>query len=229
MASVTTTPPTVSPLPLVSGRPSWLRRHPFVAYLARRIALYLVTLWGAFTVSFFFFHLIPGDPIQAFITSLQQNYVYNVTAGTAVVDHYKQVFGLQGNIFQQYVHYLYQVFIQHDLGPALLDYPTHSQVIIFRALPWTMGLLGLSAVLSWVIGLLLGAVIGWRRRAASSQFLTNVALAFSHVPYYFIALILIFFFAYRLALFPSQEGYDAGVPPSISLAFLGSVVHHGLL
>lgn len=229
MASVTTTPGTVTRAPLVAGRPHWLRRHPFVAYLVRRIALYLVTLWGAFTVSFFFFHLIPGDPIQAFITSLQQNYVYNVTAGNAVIDHYKQVFGLQGNIFQQYVHYLNQVFIQHDLGPALLDYPTHSQVIIFRALPWTIGLLGFSAVLSWFLGLLLGAVIGWRRRAASSQFLTNIALAFSHVPYYFIALILIFFFAYRLALFPSQEGYDAGVPPSLSLAFLGSVVHHGFL
>ena len=47
--------------------------------------------------------------------------------------------------------------------------------------------------------------------------------------YGFVALILIFFFAYRLALFPSQEGYDAGTPPSLSLAFLGSVVHHGLL
>lgn len=229
MASIANTPGTVGSLPLAAGRANWLRRHPFVAYLARRFALYLVTLWGAFTVSFFFFHLIPGDPIQAFITSLQQNYVYNVSAGSAVIDHYKQVFGLQGNIFQQYVHYLYQVFIQHDLGPALLDYPTHSQVIIFRALPWTMGLLGLSAVLSWVIGLLLGAVIGWRRRAASSQFLTNFALAFSHVPYFFIALILIFLFAYRFALFPSQEGYDAGVPPSISFAFLGSVVHHGFL
>jgi peptide/nickel transport system permease protein len=229
MASVTTTPPTISPLPRAAGRSNWLRRHAFVAYLARRMGLYLLTLWGAFTVSFFFFHLIPGDPIEAFITSLQQNYVYNVSAGTAVIDHYKQVFGLQGNIFQQYVHYLYQVVVQHDLGPALLDYPTHSQVIIFRALPWTMGLLGLSAVLSWVLGLLIGAVIGWRRNALSSRFLTNVSLAFSHVPYFFVALILIFFFAYRLALFPSQEGYDAGIPPSLSLAFLGSVVHHGLL
>jgi peptide/nickel transport system permease protein len=144
MASVTTTPETVTRLPLSAGRPNWLRRYPFVAYLARRIGLYLVTLWGAFTVSFFFFHLIPGDPIEAFITSLQQNYVYNVSAGNAVVDHYKQVFGLQGNLFQQYIHYMYQLVVLHDMGPALLDYPTHSQVIIFRALPWTIGLLGLS-------------------------------------------------------------------------------------
>jgi peptide/nickel transport system permease protein len=122
-----------------------------------------------------------------------------------------------------------QVFILHDLGPALLDYPTHSQVIIFRALPWTIGLLGLSAILSWLLGLVFGAIVGWRRGKPIAQFFTNFSLAFSHVPYFFVALLLIFFFAYRLALFPSQEGYDAGVSPSLSLAFLGSVIHHGLL
>jgi len=124
---------------------------------------------------------------------------------------------------------MYQVFVNHDLGPALIDYPTHSQVIIFRALPWTMGLLGLSAVIAWVIGLLLGALVGWRRNALSSRSITNVALAFSHVPYYFVALMLLFFFAYRLNWFPSVAAYDSSIAPALNLSFIGSVVHHGLL
>lgn len=207
----------------------WLTAHPFLAYVIRRVALYFLTLWGAFTVTFFFFRLIPGDPVEAFITSLQQNYVYNVSASTAVVDHYKQIFGLQGNLFQQYVHYMYQVFVTHDLGPALLDFPTPAQVIIFRALPWTIGLLGLSALFSFVIGLLLGALVGWRRNALSSEWLTNIALAFSHVPYYFIALMLIFLAAYRLDWFPASAAYDPSYAPGFTPGFILSVIQHGTL
>src|SRR5579859_2251717 len=158
---------------------AWLALHPFVYYVARRFGLYLLTLWGAITVTFFFFHLIPGDPIQAFISSLQQNQIYGVSAGQEVSEHYKEIFGLQGNLFQQYGHYLYQVFVAHDLGPALLDYPEPTQIIIMRALPWTIGLLGFSASLAWIIGLLLGALVGWRRKAFASEWATNIALAFS--------------------------------------------------
>ncbi len=207
----------------------WLLLHPFIAYAIRRIALYLLTLWGAFTVAFLFFHMIPGDPVQAFITSLQQQYVYNVQASNEVVDHYRELFGLQGNLFQQYVHYLYQVFVTHDLGPALLDFPTPAQVIIFRALPWTIGLLGLAAAFSWIIGVLLGALVGWKRNSLGSEWTTNIALAFSHVPFYFVALMLLFIVAYRLALLPSSAAYDPGITPGLSLSFIFSVIRHGTL
>lgn len=229
MASIVTTPDAQSPetTPVSPARRALL--HPIAAYILRRFGLYLLTLWGSFTVTFFFFHMIPGDPIGAFIQSLASTQVYNVTASQAIITHYKEVFGLQGNIFQQYGHYLYQVFINHDLGPALLDYPTHSQVIILRALPWTIGLLGLSAIIAWVLGLLLGALIGWRRNALSSRGLTNLALAFSHVPFYFVALMCIFFFAYRLNWFPPVAAYDAAIKPGLTLSFIGSVVHHGIL
>ena len=56
---------------------AWLARHPLAAYAVRRFGLYLVELWGALTIAFFFFRLMPGDPIQTLIQSLQQNYVYN--------------------------------------------------------------------------------------------------------------------------------------------------------
>lgn len=207
----------------------WLRVHPYAAYALRRVGMYLLTLWGAFTVAFCFFRLIPGDPIQAFIGSLAQQYVYNVEAGNEIVAHYRTVFGLDGNIFQQYVHYMGQVLITHDLGPALIDFPEPAQVIILRALPWTIGLLGMSAIIAWICGVLLGALVGWRRTSTSSQLLTNVALAFSHVPYYFVALMLIFIVAYRLAWLPPQQAYDAGVQPGLTLDFGLSLLRHGLL
>lgn len=208
---------------------AWIALHPFAGYALRRFGLFLLTLWGGLTVTFLFFHMIPGDPIEAFITSLQQNQVYGVSAGQEITEHYKKIFGLEGNLFQQYIHFLYQFFIMHDLGPALLNYPTPAQVIILRALPWTIGLLGLSAVVAWVIGLLLGALVGWKRKSGVSELVTNLALAFSHVPFYFIGLMLLFLVAYRLAWLPSTAGYDSFTDPSFTLPFLAGVIRHGFL
>ncbi len=229
MASIATQQPGV-----ITQRPSygirrWLLVHPFIAYAIRRVVLYLITLWGAFTVTFLFFHMIPGDPIEAFVTSLQQQYVYNVQAGNEVVQHYRELFGLQGNLFQQYLHYMYQLVVTHDLGPALLDFPEPAQVPILRALPWTIGLLGLSAIISWVIGLLLGALVGWKRDSPVSEWVTNFALAFSHVPYYFVALMLLFILAFRLAWLPTSAAYDPGITPGLTPAFIWTVIQHGTL
>ncbi len=229
MASIASPRAVAARSPAATSLRQWLRSHPYLAYAIRRFGMYLLTLWGAFTVAFCFFRMIPGDPIEAFLTQLASQYVYNVQASNEIVDHYRQVFGLQGNIFQQYVHYMGQILVTHDLGPALVDFPEPAQIIILRALPWTIGLLGLSAVIAWVFGVLLGAVVGWRRDRPVSQWITNVALAFSHVPYYFVALMLIFFVAYRLALLPATDAYDASVVPAFNLEFIGSLVEHGLL
>ena len=215
-----------------SQKSRWARlnqAHPYASYIVRRLLLYVATLWGAFTVAFLFFHMIPGDPIQSFIASLEQQQVYGVTAGQEVVDHYRKLFGLEGNLFQQYITYMYRVLISHDLGPALINFPTPVTVIVLRALPWTIGLLGLSAVIGWVLGVALGTLIGWQRKPFSSQLLTNVAIAFSHVPFYFVALMLLFIFAYRLMLLPSSAAYQASITPGLTLPFVLSVVRHGTL
>ena len=208
---------------------AWLARHPLVAYAVRRFLLFLVTLWGALTVAFLFFRMIPGDPIQSYITSLEQVGVYNVEASREVLAHYRHVFGLEGNLLQQYLFYLRQLFIERDLGPALINYPTSAQVGILRALPWTIGLLGLSAVVAWVLGVLLGAVVGWLRGRWWADWLTNVAVALSHVPFYFVGLMLVFLLAYRLAWFPSSAAYNPAYEPGFNFDFIFSVVRHGFL
>ena len=230
MASITTA--SGRPVPRVGFRATiqhWQTVHPFIAYVIRRLAIYVFTLWAAISVTFVFFHLIPGDPIEAFITSLQQQYVYNVTASQAVVQHYKELFGLNGSLWDQYVSFMGRTFINHNFGPALLDFPTPATVIVTRALPWTIGLLGFSAIISFVIGMLLGALIGWTRGSRVSDWATNFSLAFSHVPFYLVALMFIFFFAYQLALFPASQAYAASIAPAFNWAFIKSVVQHGFL
>lgn len=221
---------TETPTILVQGGVrGWLAAHPTIAYVLRRFVVYLVTLWAAITATFFFFRLIPGNPIDAYIQNLQQNYVYNQTASAEVVEHYKEVFGLNGSLLEQYWRYLYQLVIARDLGPSLIAYPDPAQVVIGRALPWTIGLLVLSTIIAWSLGVALGAYVGWRRDKKISEFITYVGVATSNIPFYFIGLILLFVAAYRFGWFPAGYAYGSEIPVGLNLEFIGSVLYHGTL
>jgi peptide/nickel transport system permease protein len=144
-----------TPHSLASGRPrlftsvrAWLLTHPLLAYAFRRFIAYVITLWGSFTVTFFLFRLMPGNPIEAYIQSLREKQLYTTHASKDMVVYYNKIFDLDGNLFQQYYHYMYQLIVQRDLGPSLLSFPTPSQDLIAQSLPWTIGLLGLATLIS---------------------------------------------------------------------------------
>ena len=213
----------------VSGVRAWLSRHPLAAYAIRRFGLYLIELWGALTIAFFFFRLMPGDPIQTLIQTLQQNYIYNAQASTEIITRYRHEFGLDGNLLTQYLTYMQKLILHGDLGPSLINYPTPAQTVILRSLPWTIGLLGISAVLAWILGIAIGAVAGWRRGKAGSAIATNLSIALSHVPYFFVALVLVYIFAYSMGVLPARSAYDSNIDPGLSPQFIGSVLKYGLL
>ena len=187
-------------------------------YVARRFAVFLLTIFGSFTLAFFFFRLIPGNPLGALLVTLQQQYSYTSADAANYVNSYREAFGLDLPLYAQYFRYIGNVLFRFDLGPSLLAFPTPAQSLIAQALPWTIGLLGLTVILSWIIGLILGGVLGWRRNTRWSQFFTTVAVGFSQIPQYIVAILLVFLLA-----------YTAGVTPGFNWPFIGSVVRHGLI
>lgn len=222
-------PKRASDQPGPGGPRSLLAAHPLLAYGIRRFGLYLVELWGSLTIAFFFFRLIPGDPVQTFIQTLQQNYVYNQQASQEVIDRYRAEFGLDGNLFVQYLKFLQRLIFERDLGPSLINYPTPAFEVVAQSLPWTVGLLGISAVLAFVIGILAGAVAGWRRGKIGAEVATTTSIALGHVPFYFLALILVYIFSYILGWLPNRSAYDSAIPVGLTPEFIGSLIQHGLL
>ena len=213
-----------------TGRRQPLRaRRPWLSYAARSIGLYLASMWGALTVAFFFFRMMPGDPVSTLLQSMQQQYGTTVQTSAAVITRYRTEFGLDGNVLQQYFRYLRNLLIRHDLGPSLLAYPTPAQDVIAAALPWTIGLMGITAVLAWVIGVGAGSIAGWRRGKVGAEISTNAAIAFSQIPFYFVALLLVYVCSYLLDLLPNRSAYDAQLTPAWTPRFIGSVVQHGIL
>jgi peptide/nickel transport system permease protein len=207
----------------------WWSAHPTAAYVIRRFGIYVVTLWAAITATFFFFRLIPGDPIGAYIQNLKQNYAYNAQASAKVVEHYKEIFGLDGNLLEQYLHFMRQLIFHLNFGPSLISYPDSAQSVIGAALPWTVGLLLLSTIIGWLLGIIAGAITAWRRDNPVSEAATYVAIAAAHIPFYFVGLLLLFVFAFMLGWFPSGYAYSSDLHPTISWQFISSVIYHGIL
>lgn len=206
-----------------------LQRHPYFAFVLRRFLTYFLTIFGSFTVAFILFRLIPGNPLGALLNSMRQQYSYSIPDADKMIDQYEVLLGINGSWFEQYIRFLSNVFLHFDFGPSLTAFPTHAQVLIFQALPWTMGLLGISILIAWVLGVILGGIVGWRREFPGSQVVSTLAIALAQVPQYFVALLLIFLFSYVLLWLPARGAYPATATPGFSPSFILGVGRHALL
>ncbi|MDQ3539534.1 MAG: ABC transporter permease, partial [Chloroflexota bacterium] len=125
--------------------------------------------------------------------------------------------------------YFERIILHLDFGPSVLSYPTPASDLILRSIPWTLGLIGVGTLLGWFIGVLAGTLVAWKRQSRLAEWITNVSLVMSHIPAYFLALVLIIFLAYRFELLPANGAYETTLQPSFSLDFILSVIKYGTL
>jgi peptide/nickel transport system permease protein len=128
----------------------------------------------------------------------------------------------------QYGDYLHSLVTGH-LGISVTYFPASVSSIIGQTLPWTIGLIGLSTILSFAFGIGLGTLAGWKRGSWLDN-LIPVTTMFQSVPYFWLALILLFVLGSVVSIFPLNGGYDVyNVMPGWNLPFLRSVVYYGTL
>jgi peptide/nickel transport system permease protein len=206
-----------------------LKKYPVIGYYVKKIFGYVLTIWGALTVTFLLFRLIPTNPIESWVRSLEQQYSVGIEGGENMAEFYMEQFGLTGSLWEQYWRYLYNVIIKRDLGPSFVNFPTPVQELLWRRLPWTLGLLTVSISISWVLGLLIGAIAAWNRDTWAADALTNVSIALSQVPPYLIALFLVLFLGYQWGLLPTRGAWDAQYEIGFTWDFIKSVISHSIL
>lgn len=190
--------------------------------LLRRISFYVVTAWVAISVNFMLPHLMPGNPVQTLIGKItgritpQQVHAIELAFGM----------GLKRNLFQQYVGYLHQLLLG-NLGVSItLSSPVSS--VLRSAVPWTVGLIGISTILSFVIGTFSGALLGWFRGSRLDSMIP-VATFFQAVPYFFLGTVVLLVFGSTLHWFPVLGAYSQSVNPGLNWSFLFSLVRYGEL
>jgi peptide/nickel transport system permease protein len=199
-------------------------------YIVRRIVAYIFLMFLTATITFFIFRLMPGNPVEAYLRSMEQRFpqYFETRAGMELSQKYKEMFGLQGSIFHQYFCFLRNI-VKGTFGPSLLTFPEPAEKLILQALPWTIGLLGISTIIAWLLGVLVGVFIGWKRESKVSTFTAWLALVVSQMPQYFLAIILVFVFAYTLYLLPGTGAFNPLLKPGFYPEFIFDVIRHATL
>lgn len=161
-------------------------------YLAARLLQALGVVAFVTTLSFVVVHLAPGDPIA---TALQNP---NVTE--EVRNQWRAAYGLDKPIAEQYVRWVANL-ARGQLGFSI----THRRPVgdvLAMALPRTLVLCGLALLMSFAIGIGIGLLQAERPRGARDRWLGRVLLVLYSVPDFWLALLALLLFAYRLPWFP---------------------------
>ena len=144
------------------------------------------------TLSFVLMHLAPGDPIAAALEGSR------VTG--AVREQWRAEFGLDKPVSEQYVRWVANV-ARGELGYSFSRRRPVRDV--FReAMPRTLLLSGLAMLFSFAIGIGVGVLQAERPRGALDRWLGRILLLLYSVPDFWLALIILIVFAYRIPLFP---------------------------
>jgi peptide/nickel transport system permease protein len=197
--------------------------------IIQRLLFLILVIWAASTITFFIPRLSPKNPIRERFNALAMTGGFSPTDLEKIVASYNEKFGLDKPLLQQYFTYFWGV-LRLDMGVSLNKYPRTVMELIMDSLPWTIVLLFVTSILSFVIGNLLGALSAWPR---SPQWVKIVATPFvllMGVPPVIMGVLLLFFVAYQLKAFPLGNAYSTGlVPDWSSPKFVADVAYHQIL
>jgi len=200
-----------------------------IKLIIRRLLFLVMVIWAASTITFFIPRISERNPVRERFAELARTGGFSPAAMEEIIAAYNTKFGLDKPLWGQYVDYVSSI-ARFDLGVSYNKYPKTVLELIMESLPWTITLLLVTTVLSFVIGNLLGAIAAWPR---APQWIRTVATPFillQGVPPVVMGVLLLFFIGFRLKLAPLGGAYSTGVIPDWSSAsFVWDVVHHQLL
>ena len=194
-------------------------------FVSRRLGFFLLTLWVALTLNFALPRLMPGNPALAILGKFRGG----VSPQAVKVLEAQFGVGTHQNLVAQYFSYLGNVATL-KFGTSLTTQPGASVGrIVLDAIPWTLGLVGLTTVLAFVLGTGIGIVSGWWRGGRMDSLLPPVFVIMTVIPYFWIGLVLILIFGVKLKLLPYFFSYNFSLTPGLNAAFIGNVAEHAIL
>ena len=194
--------------------------------IARKLGYYAIALWAAVTLNFAIPRLLPGDPVDILLAKLAARGPVLPETRRA----YELLLGTDSSVplWEQYVGYLGNL-LRGDLGVSVSQFPTKVSTVIADAIPWTIMLVGISTIIAFVAGVGLGMLVGWKRGTWLDH-LVPVTTTLQAVPYFWLALVLVYFLSARAQIFPLNGGYNyATTMPGWNWEFISSALYYGAL
>src|SRR5258705_4319011 len=197
-----------------------------IKLIIRRLLFLIMVIWAASTIVFFIPRISAKNPVRERFAALSRTGGFSPADLEVIIASYNTKFGLDKPLGQQYTDYMASI-ARFDLGVSFNLYPKTVMGLIMDSLPWTITLLLVTTVLSFVIGNLLGAIAAWPRAPQWIRTLATPFILLQGIPSVLMGVLLLFFIGFKLKWAPLGGAYSTGVIPDWSSpAFIWDVVHH---
>ncbi|HAD71749.1 MAG TPA: glutathione ABC transporter permease GsiC [Gammaproteobacteria bacterium] len=162
-------------------------------YLFRRLIGAIFVMWVVAMLVFFMMRIVPGDPFEAMLFD---------TGDPAAAEELRKKFGLDQPAYIQYFTWQWNI-LHGEFGFSI--YGSHQPVgrLIAEALPRTLSLAALSFFLAILIAVPAGIIAATRRNTGADYAVTIFAFIGLSMPEFWVAILLIIFFAANLHWLPA--------------------------
>jgi peptide/nickel transport system permease protein len=195
--------------------------------LKRAVQTCVVILVGS-SVAFLISHLSPVNPVERALSRITARSNFSPEAIEEMRSALTDLYGVDKPLPEQYGNFLNRM-AQGDLGPSMLAFPTPSLELVMRALPWTVLLLTVSTIVTFLGGNLFGAMAGYFQDNRLLKVVGVGAIGLQPIPYYIVAFMLLYLFGFVWPILPTSNAYDIGVDPGWNIDFFLSVAKHAIL
>lgn len=163
-------------------------------FIAKRLVHLITVLIGISLLSFVLANIAPTDPAEAYVRRLTK------TPTAEMIEHYREEFGFNRSVPEQYFRWLNNA-VHLDFG---MSYTTHKPAmqVLFRGLPTTLALAGMSALFILALGVPLGVLAASREGSWMDKAIMGISFFSISVPGYFLGLLCLLVFGIHLNIMP---------------------------
>jgi len=171
-------------------------------YVARRLGLMIFVLFGVLVITFIVSHVVPADPVAAVLGS---------QAPPELIEKVRHEWGLDRPLPEQFINYVWNM-LHGNLGKSIrTDRPVSDDLLQY--FPATIELSTAAIILAMVVGIPLGIISAVRRNKLSDHFARVFSIFGISMPVFWLGLLLLAVFYYKLGLLPSPGQLDMLLRP----------------
>jgi peptide/nickel transport system permease protein len=183
-------------------------------YIIRRTLAALLVILAVATLVFFMLRIVPGDPLGAMLAEVDPT----------AAEELRRKLGLDQPVYVQYVLWLGRL-LQGDLGNSIYGSNVAVSQIIAEAIPRTLSLTALSALVALSIALPAGIISALRKNTWLDHSFTLTAFLGLSMPDFWVGILLIIVFAVHLNWLPAigYQSLNEGFWPWLSHLILPAI------
>jgi peptide/nickel transport system permease protein len=200
----------------------------YLRFVGKRFLLLAAVVFAGVSAAFFITHLSPVSPVETALSRITARSHISPAGIDAMREALTDMYGVDEPLVGKYANF-WRRFVQGDLGPSLIAFPTPAMTLVRRALPWTVGLLTFAIVVTWLVGNILGGLAGYYQSNRLLKAFGIVAMGVQPVPYYIVAFILLIIFGFLWPVLPISGGFSMTVTPGWNVRYVTSVATHAIL